>query len=60
MGLLEAFGVIEECADLTAEERAWAREARQRMGCRQMQSTLTHGDRLRVLALGRRCAAAKK
>lgn len=61
MGVLEAFGEIERGeAALTMEERAWARAAYQRMGCKQIQSGLTHADRLRVIALGRRCAAARK
>jgi hypothetical protein len=59
MGLLEAFGAIEEDhGALTPEEVAWAREAYQRMGCRTLQTGLTHADRLRVMDLGRRCAAA--
>lgn len=60
MGLLEAFQWIEQCGALSMAEAAWAREAQQRMGCRQFQTGLTHADRMRVIALGRRCFEARR
>jgi hypothetical protein len=62
MGVIDAFAWIERrgAAVLTAEERAWAADAEGRRGCRYRQDRLTHEDRMRVIALGRRCAEAEK
>jgi hypothetical protein len=62
LGVIDAFAWIEQRGDevLTVEERKWAREAEQRRGCKYMQDKLSHEDRMRVIALGRRCMETEK